>query len=83
MKDAAPVAAAAGMSVEETAAAMGALANNGIKASMAGTEIRGILAALSDQTPDTKNGLARLGVEVARYDNGQVNLIETLRRLQK
>lgn len=83
MKYAAPVAAAAGMSIEQVAATMGALANSGIKASMAGTEIRGILAALSDQTPDTKAGLARLGVETARYANGQVDLIETLRRLKQ
>jgi len=48
MKYVAPVAAEAGMSLEQTAKAVGALANFGIKGSMAGTTLKNILNRMAD-----------------------------------
>ncbi|MDR1493146.1 MAG: phage tail tape measure protein [Planctomycetaceae bacterium] len=53
-KYAAPAAAAAGQSIEECAAAMAILANNGVKADMAGTSIRQMLIKLADAGIQTK-----------------------------
>ncbi|MDR1493964.1 MAG: phage tail tape measure protein, partial [Planctomycetaceae bacterium] len=53
-KYAAPAAAAAGQSIEECAAAMAILANNGIKADMAGTSVRMMLIKLADAGIQTK-----------------------------
>jgi len=46
MKYVAPIAAAAGLSLEETTAMLGALANSGIKGSQAGTSLRKIIGDL-------------------------------------
>ncbi|MHC4877751.1 MAG: phage tail tape measure protein [Planctomycetota bacterium] len=48
MKLVAPVAADVGMSIENTAAAIGILANNGIKGSMAGTALKRAMLNLAD-----------------------------------
>lgn len=50
LKLAGPIAAAAGMSLEETAAAMAVLADQGLKASVGGTGLRGVLVGLIDPT---------------------------------
>ena len=60
LKYAAPVAAAAGESIESTAQSLGVLANMGIRGSMAGTTIRQILLRLAD--PSVRQQLAGLGV---------------------
>lgn len=49
MKYVAPVAAAAGLSLEETTAMLGALANSGIKGSQAGTSLRKIIGDLGKE----------------------------------
>lgn len=49
MKYVAPVAAAAGLSIEETTAMLGALANSGIKGSQAGTSLRKIIGDLGKE----------------------------------
>jgi len=46
MKTAAPIAKATGVSIEEASAMLGALANNGIKGSIAGTALKKILSEL-------------------------------------
>lgn len=60
---AAPIAEEYGLSLEETAKAFGALANFGIKASMAGTNIRNILLRMAD--PTIQKRLKGVGVTVA------------------
>lgn len=58
MKYAAPVAHQLGMSIEETAAAIGIMSDNGIKGSQAGTTLRGALTRLAKPTmamTDTMN----------------------------
>lgn len=74
-KYAAPVAGALGISMEDTALAVGLMANSGIKASQAGTTLRAVLTRLSTNAGATKNSLGaleilteKLGVEFYNVD---------------
>lgn len=64
MKFVAPVAKAAGLSIEETTAMLAQLANNGIKGSAAGTSLRRILSTVGATGGDVKEKLATLSKEV-------------------
>lgn len=67
MKYIAPLARAAGISLEETAAAIGIMANAGIQGSQAGTTLRGALSRLSKPTADMQQAMDELGI--AFYDS--------------
>lgn len=67
MKYIAPLARAAGISLEETAAAIGIMANAGIQGSQAGTTLRGALSRLSKPTDDMQQAMDELGVSF--YDS--------------
>ena len=67
MKYIAPLARAAGISMEETAAAIGIMANAGIQGSQAGTTLRGALSRLSKPTADMQQAMNELGIEF--YDS--------------
>lgn len=62
MKYAAPVAHAFGVSMEETAALAGMMANSGIKASQAGTSLRAGFLRLAGPPKMAANALAELGL---------------------
>lgn len=64
MKNVGPVAANFGMSVEETAAALAVLAENGIKSSDAGTAMRRILTELGSDSNRVSAVMQQLGVSV-------------------
>lgn len=64
MKYAAPVAHAFGVSMEETAAISGMMANSGIKASQAGTALRSGLLRLAGPPKMAANALADLGLSM-------------------
>jgi TP901 family phage tail tape measure protein len=64
MKFAGPVAADLGLTVESTSAAMGAMGDAGIQASMAGTTMRKILLSLASPTGKAKDLIEELGLEV-------------------
>ena len=71
MKYVAPLARAAGISFEETAAAIGIMANAGIKGSQAGTTLRGAISRLSKPTDDMRDAMEELGISF--YDsNGKM-----------
>lgn len=71
MKYIAPLARAAGLSLEETAAAIGIMANAGIQGSQAGTSLRGALSRLSKPTDDMAAAMDELGISF--YDsNGKM-----------
>lgn len=63
MKFVAPVAAALKIPIEDTASAIGLLANQGVKGEQAGTSLRGILASLASPSAAAAEGLKTLGVE--------------------
>lgn len=62
MKYAGPVAAALGLSIEDTAAALAVFHQNGIKGSMAGTALRSILGNLQPTTKRAGNAMMELGL---------------------
>ena len=81
-KYAGPAARAAGISMEETAAALGMLGNAGIQASMAGTNFRGVLAALSATTEKTEKALTNLGLGLDDVDIERRGLIGVFREFR-
>ena len=71
MKYVAPLARAAGIRFEETAAAIGIMANAGIKGSQAGTTLRAAISRLSKPTDDMRDAMEELGISF--YDsNGKM-----------
>ena len=62
MKYVAPVASGLGVSVEETAAMLGVMANAGIKGSQAGTALRAAFTRLSKEPKAVEKALRSLGV---------------------
>lgn len=58
----APVAGALGFSAEDTALAIGLMANSGIKASQAGTSLRGALTNLANPTDTMAGMMVKLGL---------------------
>lgn len=76
MKFVAPIAFSAGESIEETAAAIGILANNGIKGSAAGTQIARAFKELSKSGP--RETIEALGVEVVDAQDNMRSLAEIL-----
>lgn len=83
MKFAAPAAAGLGISLEETAAAMGVLSNAGLEASLAGTGLRRVLSELESPQKKTVRLLAELGVQAAEVRPSQVGLTAALERLKE
>ena len=67
MKYVAPLARAAGISLEETAAAIGIMANAGIQGSQAGTTLRGAISRLSKPTDAMTAAMEELGISF--YDS--------------
>lgn len=83
LKLAGPVAGAVGKTLEETAAAIGTLGNAGIQASLAGTNLRGIMAALLSPTEKIMRSLDRLNLtfgEVNPATQDLVSIFEAFRR---
>lgn len=73
----APVAGTLGYSVEDTAVAIGLMANNGIKGSKAGTALRSGLTRLAAPTKQVYKGMDMLGLSIE--DVQGKSLDETLR----
>jgi hypothetical protein len=63
-KFAGPIAQAAGIDFNETAAAIGLLGNAGIQATLAGTALRGAITRLLKPTAAAKEALTRMGISV-------------------
>ncbi|MEA9392993.1 phage tail tape measure protein, partial [Acerihabitans sp. TG2] len=63
MKYVAPIARAAGASIEDTTAMLGVLADNGIKGSMAGTGVSAVLTRLQAPTGESATALDELKVK--------------------
>lgn len=57
-----PIAGGMGQSIEGIASAMGVLANSGVKASMAGTALRGMMIQLTDTNSKAHTSLLRMGL---------------------
>jgi len=81
LKFVAPVAKAAGVSLEEAAAAVGTLSNAGIQASLAGTGLRQSLIKLSAPTAAAKKALKELGLSARDVNPRVVGLSESFKIL--
>ncbi|MBO8180792.1 MAG: phage tail tape measure protein [Archaeoglobus sp.] len=82
MKYVAPFAHQVGWSLEEVSAALGILANHGVKASQAGTYLRQAIAQLIDPTDSAKEAIERLGLTVEDLNPETHSLAEILQKLQ-
>lgn len=80
LKFAGPVAGALGRSVEETAAALGVLGDSGIQASLAGTNLRGSLAALLQPTAEGTKAIERMGYSLDQLSPASNDLVTVWQR---
>ena len=81
-KYAAPVAGALGYSAEDTAIALGLMANSGIKASQGGTALRTMLTNLADPTDDIAAAMDYLGISLENSDGSTESLMEVMQNLR-
>lgn len=78
----APVAGALGLSMEDTAVAIGLMANAGIKASMAGTSLRSLLTRLAKPTKESQTAMDALGISITNSDGSMKSLEEIMQNLR-
>jgi TP901 family phage tail tape measure protein/lambda family phage tail tape measure protein len=76
LKFAGTVSGALGETVESTASALGVLGDRGIQASLAGTNLRGVMGALLDRTDKLNGSLVRLGISYDDVNPEEKNLVE-------
>lgn len=82
MKFAAPIAATLGVTIEETAAALGVLADSGLKGSLGGTGLRQIFSGLLNPTNEAKEAFKQFGLTEADLDVKTRGLIPVLQKLR-
>lgn len=83
MKYVGPIAAALGVSFQDTSAALAALSNAGIKGEQAGTALRGIFASLSDPTKEAEKDIKSLGLSFADLNPSSNSLTAIIGKLSK
>lgn len=79
----APVAGALGYSVEDTAVAIGLMANSGIKATQAGTTLRTLLTNLAKPTDTMQSAMDYLGISLETTDGKMKSFSEVMQDLRK
>lgn len=82
MKYIAPVAHSMGLSLEETAAAIGVMADAGIKGSQAGTTLRGALSRIAKPTKAMIKSMDELGVSFYDANGNMIPLREQIAQLK-
>ncbi|MDW0113760.1 phage tail tape measure protein [Sporosarcina saromensis] len=83
MKYVAPVAASLGLSMEETAAAVGKMSDAGIQGSQAGTALRAMLLQLANPTGAAVKLIKNLGIEVTDASGKMKQLPELVGHIGK
>ena len=78
----APVAGALGYSAEDTAVALGLMANSGIKASQGGTALRTMLTNMAKPTDDMAYAMEQLGVSLSDDEGNMYSLHEVMDQLR-
>lgn len=78
-----PVAHSLGMNVEQAAAAVGLLSNNGIEGEKAGTSLRGALSRLSKPTKQSSAAFEELGINIDEWKKGNIGLPDMLDTIKK
>lgn len=78
-----PTASAANISLEQTAGALGVLAQNGIKGSVAGTSLRSVLNKMLRPTNQQIKAFKKLGVNIEDFAKGTLPLPDMLEKIKK
>ena len=79
---AAPIVGALGYSMEDTAVAIGLMANAGIKADKAGTSLRSMLTRLSAPPKDCEQAMKDLGISIKNADGTMKPLNQVVQDLR-
>jgi TP901 family phage tail tape measure protein len=82
MKLAGPLAGSLGLTVEETSAALGKLGDSGIQASLAGTNLRGIMAALLGPTGEATARIRQMGLTLNEIDPSLNSIVDIFKRFR-
>lgn len=78
----APIAGAMGYSIEDTAVAIGLMANAGIKGGQAGTALRSTITRLVKPTKESGTAMDALGISVTNSDGSMKSLDSILKQLR-
>lgn len=78
----APVAGAMGYSIEDVSFALGLMANNGIKASQAGTSLRQFMQRLVKPTTEVQTAMDELGITVSNSDGSMKSFRQVMDELR-
>ena len=79
----APVVGALGYSMEDTAVAIGLMANSGIKAEKAGTAMRSWLSRMAAPTKESGEAMAALGLSITNADGTMKPLSQNMQELRE
>ena len=82
-KYAAPIAGALGYSIEDTAVAIGLMANSSIKGSMAGTALRKILTELTGEVKVSGKEFGEMAIQTTNADGSMRPLADVLKDLRE
>lgn len=74
-----PIAGSMNYSIEDTAVALGMMANSGIKASQAGTALRSWITRLAKPTKESKEAMDELGLEITNSDGSMKSLSQVMK----
>lgn len=78
-----PTAKSTGISLEETAAILGVMANQGIEGSVAGTALRGALTRLLKPSKQNIEGFKKLGINVEDFKKGTLKMPDIIDKIKK
>lgn len=78
----APVAGSMGYSAEDTAVAIGLLANAGVKGSQAGTTLRAVMNNLSSPTDEVQEAMKTLGIRLEDDEGDMLSFREVMEQLR-
>lgn len=78
----APIAGALGYSIEDTAVAIGLMANSGIKGSQAGTALRSTITRLAKPVGEAEKAVNDLGISITNADGTMKPLSQTMVELR-
>lgn len=82
MSTVAPISAALGISLEDTAAAIGVMSDAGIQGERAGTALRGVLSSLAGPTKQAVDALANYGLTAKDVNPETNSLADVMARLK-
>jgi len=77
-----PIASSAGLSFEETSAAIGLMGNAGIQGSEAGTALRGAISRILKPTKEVNRVLSSMGISLTDSSGKMLPLVDILKELE-